>query len=360
MSYVRHFVPAKTSPSGNAKVVNGATYIRQGGESLRVNHVRVAFGTGILLDLWRGRLAVAPTTAHLLTYYDGRCGANCKFCPQARESTADSRMLSRVVWPRCKLEDVLAALKENHSGFKRICVQAVNYPSVINDLCELAEKIKGVCDLPISVSCQPLAASDVERLAAAGAERVSIALDAATPEIFDRVKGDEVGGPYTWRGHLQALGDARAILGGRVSTHLIVGLGESEQEMVQAIQFLHDRGITVGLFAFTPIAGTPLADRPQPDLASYRRVQLAQHLIVNDVSRVERMRFKGGRIVDFGVVGDVLRKTIDSGEPFRTSGCPDCNRPFYNESPRGPIYNYPRKPTPKEIAAIRGQLFSEH
>jgi len=355
MSYVRHFVSAKKSSSRKVKA-DGATYIRPNRRGPRIIHVRVALGTGILLDLWKGRLAAAPTTAHFLTYYGGRCSANCKFCPQARESSADPRMLSRVAWPKCELEEVLAALKENHPEFKRICVQSVNYPGVVDDLCELVEKIKGVCDLPISVSCQPLTASDVERLAAAGAERVSIALDAATPEIFDRVKGDEAGGPYMWQGHIQALDNARATLGNRVSTHLIVGLGESEQEMVQTIQFLHDRGITVGLFAFTPIAGTPLADRPQPGLASYRRIQLARHLIVNGVSRVERIRFNGGRIADFWVVGDVLRKTIDSGEPFRTSGCPGCNRPFYNESPRGPIYNYPWKPTPEEITAIRGQL----
>ena len=30
------------------------------------------------------------------------------------------------------------------------------------------------------------------------------------------------------------------------------------------------------------------------------------------------------------------------GEPFQTSGCPDCNRPFYNEQPGGPLFNFPR------------------
>ena len=321
-----------------------------------VSHVRVAFGTGVVLGLWKGQLAAAPTTAHLLTYYEGRCSANCKFCPQARESNADPKMLSRVVWPKCELEKVLDALNKHHSKFERICVQAVNYPGVADDLCGLVKKVKEVCNLPISVSCQPLTAGDVERLAAAGVERVSIALDAATLEVFDRVKGNGAGGPYTWREHVRALDDARAILGERVSTHLVVGLGESELEMVQTIQFLHDRGITIGLFAFTPVAGTSLADQPRPDVVSYRRIQLARHFIVNSLSRAEWMRFDEGQISDFGVAANVLRETIDSGEPFRTSGCPGCNRPFYNESPRGPIYNYPRKPALREITAIREQL----
>jgi len=314
--------------------------------------VRVAFGTGILLGLWRGQLAVAPTTAHLLTYYEGRCSANCKFCPQAREATSDLKMLSRIIWPRWELKKVLAGLKENSNEFERICIQAVNYPNVINDLCRLVACVRSACGLPISVSCQPLTKQDIERLAEAGAERVSIALDAATPELFERIKG----GGYTWRAHLEALEHARTVFGNRVSTHLIVGLGENEWDMVRRIQLLHDRGITVALFAFTPIAGTPLSGHPKPYVASYRRIQLARFLIVNNLSRAERMRFESERIVDFGIEQDVLRKTVRSGEPFRTSGCPGCNRPFYNESPRGPIYNYPKRPSSKDFVIIRDQL----
>jgi biotin synthase len=39
-----------------------------------------------------------------------------------------------------------------------------------------------------------------------------------------------------------------------------------------------------------------------------------------------------------------------TGEPFQTSGCPDCNRPFYNEQPGGPLYNYPRPLMAGEVA----------
>lgn len=317
-----------------------------------VEHVRVAFGTGVLLGLWRGRLAVAPTTAHMLTYYESRCSANCKFCPQARGSTADLKMLSRVIWPRWELEKVLAGLKENSNKFERVCIQAVNYPNVVDDLCELVTRVRNACGFPISVSCQPLTKQDAKRLAESGAERVSVALDAVTPETFERIKG----GGYTWQTHLEALEHARAIFGNRVSTHLIVGLGEGERDMVERIQLLHDRGITVALFAFTPIAGTPLSDHPQPDVASYRRIQLARFLIVNNLSRAERIRFEGERIVDFGIEQNVLSETIESGTPFRTSGCPGCNRPFYNESPRGPIYNYPKKLSSQDIVTIRSQL----
>jgi biotin synthase len=197
-----------------------------------------------------------------------------------------------------------------------------------------------------------LKAGDIQKLADAGADRVSVALDAATPELFEHIKG----GCYTWEGHIKALERAKAVFGDRVSTHLIVGLGESEEEMARTIQLLHDKGITIGLFAFTPIPGTPLSIRPRPDISSYRRIQLARFLITGNMSRAELMRFDGGQVVEFGVGQDVLNRIVDSGEPFRTSGCPDCNRPFYNESPRGPIYNYPRKPTSKDMLTIQSQL----
>ncbi|HUT17269.1 MAG TPA: radical SAM protein, partial [Acidobacteriota bacterium] len=47
---------------------------------------------------------------------------------------------------------------------------------------------------------------------------------------------------------------------------------------------------------------------------------------------------------------------VETGKPFLTSGCPDCNRPFYNEKPSGPIYNYPRNIRLEEIEAIKRQL----
>jgi biotin synthase len=64
---------------------------------------------------------------------------------------------------------------------------------------------------------------------------------------------------------------------------------------------------------------------------------------------------KGG-ITGYGLTNEELNKEIDSGLPFRTSGCPNCNRPFYNEKPSGPLYNYPTKPNKAEIEKIKRQL----
>ena len=154
------------------------------------------------------------------------------------------------------------------------------------------------------------------------------------------------------------LDEALAVFGkGNVSTHVIVGLGETEREAVQIIQRCVDMGVLPALFAFTPVRGTALEKNSPPPLESYRRVQLGRFLIVKALARAEGMVFDDdGRILDFGLTKKTLEETVRSGEPFLTSGCLDCNRPFYNEKPGGPIYNYPRKPTEKELESIMRQF----
>jgi len=84
---------------------------------------------------------------------------------------------------------------------------------------------------------------------------------------------------------------------------------------------------------------------------------LARYLIINGKTRFQNMKFdSGGRIIDFGVSEAQLQKTILEGTPFCTSGCPECNRPYYNERPGGPMYNYPRQPSSEEINEIMKQV----
>jgi len=322
--------------------------------------IRVSTGSAIVLGLLRGRLDAKPTTVYLLTYHDEKCSANCGFCPQARTSKGRADMLSRVTWPPFPTTQVLSRIERiaETDAIKRVCIQALNYPTVFNDILDLVGEIKSRVKVPISVSCQPLNREKMKKLEEAGVERLSIALDAATEEIFDKIKGRLVGGPYVWGKQREALREAVKIFGdGSVTTHLIVGLGETEKEIVQMIQWCVDLGVYPGLFAFTPISGTPLENYLQPSLSHYRKVQIAHYLITNGKTRCEKMIFGGnGCLVDFGVSEEELRQVIRTGEPFVTSGCPGCNRPYYNEKPGGPLYNYPRQPLPEEIAEIERQI----
>jgi biotin synthase len=322
--------------------------------------IRVSLGTAIVLGLLKGKLDAEPTTAYLMTYKEGKCTANCGFCPQARGSKSSAELLSRVSWPTFPTAHVISALGAvvRQGKIRRVCIQALNYPSVFVHLQALVKEIKSQVMVPVSVSCQPINKEDIVLLAEAGVDRLGVALDAATEALFYKVRGKGVGGCYSWENQFRMLDEALTVFGkGNVSTHLIVGLGETESEMAQIIQKCVDLNVLPALFAFTPIQGTALENHLSPPLESYRRVQLARYLIVKGLTRFEDMLFDAeGKIASFGLTSEVLKQTIKNGKAFLTSGCPDCNRPFYNEKASGPIHNYPRKISQEEIEKIKRQL----
>ncbi|MHA1238117.1 MAG: radical SAM protein [Candidatus Odinarchaeia archaeon] len=319
-------------------------------------YVRASIGTASVLGLMNVKMNASPETAYLMLYNKEGCRANCAFCPQARESASNKSLLSRVYWPIFPVEKLVDkfAKKIQHSNLKRICIQCLNYPGFFNDLLEIIEKITAVSDLPISVSIQPVSQKYLTALKEHNVERVGIPLDAATPDIFDKIKGSINNGPYKWETHINCLKEAVKIFGRyNVSTHLIVGLSESEKDAAKFVADMWDLGVNTALFAFTPIQGSKLENMSPPDLGKYRRIQLARFLLINELTTFDKIVFNSsGEIVNFGISKEKMLDVILSGEPFLTSGCKNCNRPYYNESPRGPIYNFPKLPGKKELADI--------
>ncbi|MCW4017329.1 MAG: radical SAM protein [Candidatus Bathyarchaeota archaeon] len=322
--------------------------------------IRVSVGSAIAIGLLDGKLDAQPTTAYLMTYKEGKCTANCGFCPQAKGSQAKTELLSRVTWPAFNTKNVINHLQTATKAgtIRRVCVQTLNYPEVFTEVYGFVKALKTQVSVPVSVSCQPLNSQNLWKLSDAGADRVGIAVDTATESLFEKVKGADVGGPYKWQEEFTLLRTTIGIFGeGNVSTHLIVGLGETEQEAAYLLQMCVDTGILPAVFAFTPVKGTALSTKPKPEVETYRHIQLARYLIVNAFTRFNEMKFTPtGETAEFGVAKDTLAQVVESGKPFLTSGCPDCNRPFYNEKPSGPIYNYPRNLTPTETAQIKQQL----
>jgi biotin synthase-related radical SAM superfamily protein len=250
--------------------------------------------------------------------------------------------------------------QRGRSGFKRVCIQTLFYPGLVGDLLPTVETLRRLVSfLPISIALPPLLRPDLVRIESAGVNRVAISLDAVTPQLFAALKGSDVKSTFRWETHVQALRDAAAVFGAsRTTTHLILGLGETEKEAVDCIQWLADLGITVGLFPFTPIPGTRLATRSPPPIEQYRRLQLAHYLIAHRQTRAEQMTFHSldQHIVGFGPSRDSIAKVIRDGLAFRTAGCQGCNRPYFTERPSGPPYNFPVPPSAQDLVQINRQL----
>jgi len=315
---------------------------------VKVEKIRISIGSASVLGLGSTvKFKDPPTTCYIMTYKEGHCTANCGFCPQARSSKSSEEMLSRVTWPIFPFKDYLTKLKYLHSSkqFKRICIQTLNYPSNFQDLIEIITQIKNSINIPISTAIPPMSTDKLKELKLVGVQRVGIALDGTTPEIFNNIKGDFVNGPYNWDHHFQTLVEALEIFSeGFVSTHLIIGLGETEQEVIIRIEELHNLTILISLFAFTPIKGTKFENINKPSLQTFRKLQLGRFLLVNKEKSQKDFTFnKTGDIVRININKKELKDIINNTEAFLTSGCPGCNRPYYTSKPSGPIYNYPRK-----------------
>jgi biotin synthase-related radical SAM superfamily protein len=305
--------------------------------------IRVSAGTAQVIGLKETRNDAPPTTAYLMA--GEKCRSDCAFCPQGRSSRARTDLLSRITWPEFDAGQVAAGVAcayDNHL-LGRACLQVTNSGESLDRARDMVKKLKEESDVPICVSCSLARAEAVLELADLGADRVGLALDAACERVYQSCKSG------SWSRTLALIEEAARLLPGRISTHLIAGLGETEAEMVRMIQHLADLGVTVGLFAFTPVRGTKLAALPPPPLDSYRRIQAARYLIAEKLASVDRFTFAAGVIAAYGLSREKLRAALAGGDAFRTSGCPDCNRPYYNEKPGGVIYNYPRPLSEAEV-----------
>ncbi|MFX1418917.1 MAG: radical SAM protein [Promethearchaeota archaeon] len=324
---------------------------------MNVEKIRVSIGSASVLELGSiARFKDPPTTCYIMTYKEGYCTANCGFCPQARSSSSPDEMLSRVNWPIFSFNDFLTKLKYLHSSkkFERICIQTLNYAENFNDLLKIITQIKKHTNIPISVAIPPMSKEKLRELKVKGVQRVGIALDGTTPEIFEKIKGSDVGGPYAWEEHYQKLKEALEIFSpGFVSTHIIIGLGETEKEVIERIEELHNLNILVSLFAFMPIKGTKLENLAQPTLLSFRKLQLGRFLITNSEKKSKNFVFnRKGEITNININKKELSMIINDTNTFLTAGCPGCNRPYYTSKPSGPIYNFPRKLSEKEKKEI--------
>jgi biotin synthase-related radical SAM superfamily protein len=315
-----------------------------------VDLIKVSSGTLGVLGIVDSRLDAPPTTAYLMV--GGRCSRDCGFCAQARNSTASAMALSRVNWPSWAQVEILDAVAMAYAEgrIQRCCLQVTVSRGALDRVREIAARLGHRLPVSVSVVASP---AQVKELLDAGAERVGLSLDAANEEAYRRVKGGDL------QGALAIIQEAARLFPGRVTTHLMVGLGETEEEMVRMMALLLGWRVTPSLFAFTPIRGTAMQDEAPPLMDSYRRLQVARHLLVEGVSSVDDLSFsEQGRILSFGLPTSELEKLMADGEAFQTSGCPGCNRPYYNEPPRGPLYNYPRPPTETEWRAALKKALS--
>ena len=331
-------------------------------------YVQTSLAAAITLKLARGRFmeGVELHGLNLLLTYATGCVARCSYCglAQSRQAIGDNPTFIRVDWPAFPLQEVLERTRTVRHALERACVSMVTHPRAFHDCLVVAGQVRSRTGLLVSVLLAPPSVpgrEGLQALRAVGVDKVSVAVDAATPALFDRHRGSGVRGQLDWDSYWRLLEQSVEVFGrGNAGVHLIVGLGETEQEMVSTIQKAHDQGAATHLFSFFPEEGSALADSLQPGLGTYRRVQLARLLIDEGILNASSLVFnQAGQIADFGL--DVV-PFLQDGRAFTTSGCAGpsgavaCNRPYGNERPSRPFRNFPFKPTVQHLEMVAQQL----
>lgn len=342
------------------------------------DYVQMSTAAAITLGIMPGKMHRCGCTRCLnilLTYPEG-CRANCAYCGLARHREAErdyaDRNFIRVDWPAVPMREIAERVGQDpaQSPFHRMCISMITHPRSDEDTVSVLKTWTDHVDpdaIPISILSNPttMARQDVVRLRDMGADIFTVAIDAATPEIFDRTRGKGVQSPHSWAKYWEILMDAREVFGPqKFGAHIIVGMGETEHDILTLVQQLVDLGGHSHMFCFYPEKGSLMDHLPATPRDQWRRVQLARYLIDYAGVRVEQMAFdESGRVIDFGLPRAEIDAIIDGGIAFRTSGCPGkfapdisaCDRP-YGDSPPSDIASYPFQPAGADLRRIRHQL----
>ncbi|MGD8229513.1 MAG: radical SAM protein [Desulfobacteraceae bacterium] len=334
-------------------------------------YVKMSHATAISLGLVKGRMyrGAVNRCVNLLVHYPEGCSANCAYCGLARRrpGTYEEKSFIHVEWPIFPINEVVDAINKAPQYVKRTCISMITNGKCREDTLVLARRLKEETFMPISVLISPtiIEKEDLIAMKEAGVDKVGVAIDLATPELFDRYRGVGVSGPHRWEKYWEILISALEVFGNlEVGAHLMVGMGETEREMVSLLERMREMGVVNHLFSFFAEESSSLAARPQPPWSQYLRVQMARYLIEHEKSCLDNINFDGlGRIIDFGVAPHRLKEIINLGAPFMTTGClgPDgkvaCNRPFGNCLPDVKQWNYPYLPNDEELTLIHENIF---
>jgi len=300
--------------------------------------VRASIGTLTVLGLRDIRMDAAPTTAYLMI--GGQCSSDCAYCGQGRNAVGDRSRLSRISWLEVDEDQLIAAFAAHPGAFQRVCFQTTASRGVFRQLLSLVPRIRQASGLPISVSYRVTRNEEAEQLFDAGVERIGIAIDCCSERLYPTIRGG-------------ILADAESLVKslsekhpGRVTTHLIIGLGESEMEAAELMLDMRHAGVLVSLFAFTPVQGTQMEQASPPSLLAYRKLQFLLGLLDREDEEHFRVAYDAkNRICSFGLSEARMRSFLKRHFVFVTHGCPGCNRPFYTEVPGGTMFNFPSMPS---------------
>ncbi|MBC7194197.1 MAG: radical SAM protein, partial [Caldisericia bacterium] len=190
--------------------------------SAMLSTIRVSLGSTDLLGYKKLNYNFEIKTIYLLI--PGKCNLDCKYCTQAKSSKQNEKYLSRVIWPEYNLDETLERIIINREKIKRVCIQTVNNRFLKNTLFKILDKLKD--KINISISINTLDFSYLKELFSFKVDRIGLPIDVAEKDLYKKLRGGDFNKK---RDFILKAGEE---FSGKISTHIIVGLGESDFDIL--------------------------------------------------------------------------------------------------------------------------------
>ena len=332
--------------------------------------VRISMASAIALGYRSGRFTrdFEFGGINLLLDYTEGCLSDCAYCGLARTRPGnyDDKSFIRVEWPLVSTDDFVDRMAARREKLTRLCISMVTHGRSYRDTLDITRRITSHVDTPLSILVAP-PTLDRERLVSfkeAGIDMIGIGLDAVTRELFRELRTDVPHGGLRWDKYWEIIGHARDVFGPwKVNCHTLVGIGETDHDLVETFVRLRDREIFSYLFSFNPEPNSRLGNAPRAPLGRWRRIQLVKHLIESQGVNASACEFdEAGALVRLDLPRERVLEAIWQGEAFMTNGCPGpkgepgCTRPYGSYRPTEPFRDFPFLPIADDRVGIIAEL----
>jgi biotin synthase len=332
--------------------------------------VRISYASALALRFKSGQFSRPFDFGgiNLLLNYSQGCQSDCGYCGLARSRSGayEDKSFIRVEWPLVETGELVERMALHQGRLTRICISMVTHGYAYHDTLDISRRIRSRLGTPLSILVAP-PSLDHQRLVGlkeAGVDMIGIGLDATTEALFRSIRSDVPRGALSWRNYWDIVETARKVYGPwKVNCHTLVGLGETDRDLMGMFGRLLNEQIFSYLFSFNPEPDSRMASHPKPPLTRWRRIQLAKFLLEEKGLDPAAFDYDAeGNLARLRAPADLVHNVIDDGFAFMTNGCPGpagesgCTRPMGSWRPDEEPRDYPWEPDRTDADLIRRQL----